>query len=167
MAKTLYLMRHAKSGWTDMSQSDFDRPLNKRGQRDAPEMGRRLKKRDVKPEIILCSPAQRSRQTLEQLIREFGGTMKTVQFDDRIYEADPDTLLDVIRSLPEAFASAMVIGHNPSMGRLANQLSDVRIEQMPTCAVATLELPSSRWKDTGTQTARLLHFDYPKRRPEG
>ena len=161
MARILYLMRHAKSGWTDKNQSDFDRPLNNRGQHDAPELGRRLKNRGTKPEIILCSPAQRTRQTAERLIREFGGNLGDVQFDDRIYEADPDTLLELIRALPDTCAAAMLIGHNPSMGWLANQLSDVRIEQMPTCAVATLELPSSSWQDTGTATAQLLDFDYP------
>jgi phosphohistidine phosphatase len=167
MTKTLYLMRHAKSSWGDMTLGDFDRPLNERGQRDAPEMGRRLKKRDVKPEIILCSPARRTHQTVERLIRELGGTMKAVQFDDRIYEADPETLLELIRSLPDTCSSAMLIGHNPSMGWLVNHLSDVRIEKMPTCAVATLELPSPNWKNTGTETARLLEFDYPKRMTDG
>ena len=163
MPKTLYLMRHAKSSWADMSLGDFDRPLNQRGQRDAPEMSRRLKKQGVKPEIILCSPAKRTRETLERLISELGGTMKAVQFDDRIYEADTKTLLELIHDLPDTCSSAMLIGHNPSMGWLVNQLSDVRTEKMPTCAVATIELPSSSWKDTGTETARLIDFDYPKR----
>ena len=150
-----------------MRLGDFDRPLNQRGLHDAPEMGRRLQQRGVHPEIILCSPAQRTRQTAELLIREVGGTMDGVQFDDRIYEADPDTLLDLIRSLPDTCASAMLIGHNPSMGWLANQLSDVGIEQMPTCAVAALEMPSSSWKEAGAEPARLLDFDYPKRITDG
>ncbi len=167
MTKTLYLMRHAKAGWMDMHLGDFDRSLTQRGLRDAPEMGQRLKKRGVRPEIILCSPAQRTRQTAELLIKEFGGTIDKVQFDDRIYEADPDTLLDLIRSLPETCSSVMLIGHNPSIGWLANQLSDVQIEQMPTCAIATLELPSSNWKDMGKEAARLLDLDHPSRDAKG
>ena len=163
MAKTLYLVRHAKSSWGDMTLGDFDRPLNKRGQRDAPEMGRRLKKRGVLPDIILCSPAQRARQTAELLLRELGGSMDGVQFDERIYEASMATLLDLIRSLPAACAAAMVIGHNPSIGWLANQFSGYRIEKMPTCAVAAFELPSFSWRDMGAGTARLLDFDCPKR----
>ena len=161
MAKTLYLMRHAKAASPDMQQGDFDRTLNERGLHDAAEMGRRLQQRGVKPEIILCSPAQRTRQTAERLIREFGGTMDVVQFDDRIYENTTDTLLDLIRMLPEACASAMVIGHNPSIGWLANQLSRYQIETMPSCAVASFELPSFQWRDLGRTPSRLLDFDYP------
>jgi phosphohistidine phosphatase len=167
MAKTLYLVRHAKASWPDMSCSDFDRSLNKRGLHDAPEMGRRLQERGVYPDIILCSPARRTRQTAELLIQEFGGTMEVVQFDDRIYEASIDTLLDLIRLLPAACASAMVIGHNPSIGWLANQLSGYQIETMPTCSVATFELPSFNWRDIGRAPSRLLDFDYPKLHANG
>jgi phosphohistidine phosphatase len=167
MTKTLYLVRHAKSGWMSMHHGDFDRTLNQRGLHEAREMGQRLKKRGASPEIILCSPAKRARQTAELLIQEFGDPMDIVQFDDRIYEASVDTLLDLIRSLPDTCASAMLIGHNPSIGGLANQLSDVGIEQMPTCAIATLELPSSNWKHTGKEAARLLDFDHPNRDANG
>lgn len=163
MTKTLYLVRHAKSGWTNMHLGDFNRTLNQRGLRDAPEMGQRLQKRGLKPEIILCSPAQRARQTAELFIKAFGGTMDGVHFDDRIYEADHKTLLTLIRLLPETCSSAMLIGHNPSIGWAANQLSDVGIEQMPTCAIATIELSSSRWKDMGKEATRLLDFDHPRR----
>ena len=161
MAKTLYLMRHAKAALPVMQYGDLDRTLNQRGLHDATEMGRKLQKRGGKPEIILCSPAQRTRQTAERLIGEFGGTMNVVQFDDRIYEASIDTLLNLIRLLPEACASAMVIGHNPSIGWLANQLSRYQIETMPSCAVASFELPSFSWKDMGPGNTRLLDFDYP------
>jgi phosphohistidine phosphatase len=167
VAKTLYLVRHAKSGWTDFGQSDFDRSLSQRGRRDAPLMGQRLKERGANPAIILCSPAQRTRQTAELLTREFGESMNPVQFDDRIYEATTGTLLDLIRSLPETCASAMIIGHNPSIGCLANQLSEVRIELMPACAVASFELSTSSWRDMGKAAIRLLDFDHPKRNAKG
>jgi phosphohistidine phosphatase len=163
MAKTLYLMRHAKAAAPDMQQSDPDRALNERGLHDAAEMGQRLQKLGVKPEVILCSPAKRTRQTVELLMKELGGTMDVVQFDERIYEASTDTLLDLIRLLPEAYASAMVIGHNPSIGWLANQLSRYQIETMPSCAVATFELPSFSWRDLGRTPSRLLAFDVPQK----
>jgi phosphohistidine phosphatase len=167
MAKTLYLVRHAKASWPDMHLGDFARTLNQRGLRDAPEMGQRLQKRGVKPEIILCSPAKRARQTAELLLKEFGDSMDGVHFDDRIYEADPGTLLNLVRSIPDACSSAMLIGHNPSIGWVANQLSDVHIEQMPTCAIASLGLPSSKWKDIGKEATRLLDFDYPTPHAKG
>ena len=77
--------------------------------------------------------------------------------------ADSETLLELIRSLPDSCCSAMLIGHNPSIGWLVNQLADARIENMPTCAVATIELPGERWDETGSSTGRLLDFDYPKK----
>ena len=162
MAKTLYRMRHAKAASPDMQHGDFDRTLNERGLHDAAEMGRRLKKRGARPDIILCSPAKRARQTAERLIGEFGGTLDVVQFDDRIYEASIETLLELIRSLPEACASAMIIGHNPSIGWLANQLSRYQIETMPSCSVAAFELASFSWRDMGPGNARLLDFDAPQ-----
>jgi len=163
MAKTLYLVRHANSSWAEMHLSDFDRPLNKRGLHDAPMMGNRLRKRGVKPEIILCSPAERTRQTAELLIREFGGTMEMVQFDDRIYEASPETLLELIRTLPDTCSSAMLIGHNPSIGYLVHQLSETGIERMPTCAIANLEVETGNWKNIDSCPIRLVDFYYPKR----
>ena len=115
MAKSLYLVRHAKSSWTDTGLGDFDRPLNKRGLRDAPEMGRRLNLRNVHPEIILCSPARRTRETLDLLI---GKTAGNVHFKQAIYEASDQTLLSLVRTLPDSCTSAMLIGHNPAMGWL-------------------------------------------------
>ena len=159
MAKTLYLMRHAKAESPGMQQGDFERPLNKHGLHDAQEMGQRLKERGASPDIILCSPAKRARQTAERLIGELGGAMETVQFDDRIYENTIDILLNLIRGLPEGCASAMVIGHNPSIGWLANQLSGYQVATMPTCAVATFELPSFSWRDLGRTPSRLLDFN--------
>lgn len=163
MTKTLYLVRHAKSSWTDMGHGDFNRPLNNRGLHDAPIIGKRLKDRKILPEIILCSPAQRARQTAGWLLREMGGSMDAVQFDENIYEASVGTLLDLIRNLPDSSASAMIIGHNPSMGWLANQLADCHIDRMPTCAVATIELKTNHWGDAGACASRLLDFDYPKK----
>ncbi len=162
MAKTLYLVRHAKSGWTDMRLSDFDRPINQRGLHDAPEMGRRLRQRGVSPEVILCSPAQRARQTAELLVEAFGGSLEAVQFDDRIYEASNGTLLNIIQSLPDTCSSVMVIGHNPAIGYLVHQFSDTGIERMPTCAIATLQHQSQTWNDFGRDSVRLVDFDYPK-----
>jgi phosphohistidine phosphatase len=162
MPKTLYLVRHAKSSWAEAGLGDYARPLNQRGLRDAQEMGQRLKARKVYPDLILCSPAKRTRETLDQLIQEIGGPMDIVRFDESIYEASAETLLNLAQSLPEPCASAMFIGHNPSIGRLANQLSDAHIERMPTCAIATLGIASHHWRDIGSCPTRLLAFDSPK-----
>lgn len=163
MAKTLYLVRHAKSSWSDINVSDFDRPLNKRGLHDAPMMGKRLKHRNVKPDIILCSPAKRTRQTVEFVLQEIGGSIDSVQFDENIYEASTGTLLSLIKALPDACTSAMLIGHNPSMHELAHRLSDVNIGRMPTCAIATIDLAIDRWREIDACTKRLVDFDCPKK----
>lgn len=156
MSKTLHLVRHAKSDW-NTGANDFDRPLNKRGRRDAPEMGRRLRERGALPGIIVCSPAQRAMETLELL--DLG--IKTV-FEEGIYEASTGDLLEIVQKLDDGYASAMLIGHNPAMTWLASLLSGVRIGNMPTCAVATIEIETDHWKNTGSRPARLLDFDFPK-----
>ncbi len=165
MAKTLYLVRHAKSSWAEKHLNDFDRPLNTRGLQDAPMMGKRLHARGVQPDFILCSTALRTRETCNLLTREMGLSMEAVEFNDRIYEAPTGTLLQLIQALQDTCSSAMIIGHNPSIGWLANTLSDVRIDRMPTCAIASLSMDTSHWKDVGMCAGRLLDFDYPKREP--
>jgi phosphohistidine phosphatase len=157
MPKTLYLVRHAKSDW-HAGKSDFDRPLNKRGLSDAPEMGRRLKVRGQLPDLVVCSPAKRAFQTLELL--DLG--VETL-FDETIYEASTGDLLGIVQALDDRHGSAMLIGHNPSMTWLAVMLSGVRIDGMPTCAIATIELDSNHWKMAGACPAKLVDLDFPKK----
>jgi len=157
--KTLYLMRHAESSWSGTDLSDFDRTLNERGFRDAPAMGRRLKARGTLPEIILCSSAKRAMQTLETM--DIG--IEDVVFDERIYEASKGALLNTIQVLENRYSSAMLIGHNPAMTWLANQLSGTRIDTMPTCAIATIELDSTHWGNAASCPVKLLNFDYPEK----
>lgn len=158
MAKTLYLVRHAKSDWST-GKADFNRPLNKRGRRDAPEMGRRLKTRSGIPELIVCSPAERARQTLELL--DLG---TDAVFNENIYEASAGDLLETIHSLDDRYGSAMLIGHNPSMAWLASELTGEHLEHMPTCTIATIELDCDRWSDISLGPAKLIDLDYPKKK---
>ena len=148
MPKTLYLVRHAKSDW-NTGETDFDRPLNKRGLRDAPEMGRRLKDRGDVPELIVCSTAKRAQQTLAAL--DLG--VANVIHEPRIYEASTGDLLELVQKLDDSVDAAMLIGHNPSMTWLASMLSGVRIEGMPTCSVATIVRDTNRWEAAGAMAA--------------
>ena len=159
MAKTLYLMRHAKSDWNHPELSDFERPLNKRGLRDAPEMGRRLKEKDLIPELILCSPAERTRQTLDLL--DLG--VKHIIFNESIYEAYTETLLHIVQSIDDRYDSALILGHNPAMSWLASGLSGVRIGNMPTCAIAEISLQTDQWNKADSCPAELKSLDYPKK----
>jgi phosphohistidine phosphatase len=158
MPKMLYLVRHAKSDW-DNDLADFNRPLNKRGFRDAPEMGRRLKARGTLPQQIICSPAKRAFQTLEHL--DLG--VEDVRFEDSIYEASTETLFRIIQSLEDASDSVMLIGHNPAMTWLASHLTQSVIPNLPTCSIVTLELPSNHWNEVGKDPLKLQHLDYPKK----
>ncbi|MDH3981560.1 MAG: histidine phosphatase family protein [Kiritimatiellaceae bacterium] len=161
MPKTLYLVRHAKSSWAENEQPDFERPLNHRGLRDAQKMGQRLKEQNAWPEIIVCSPATRAVQTLENLNLE----IENVVFNKTVYEAEAVTLLTLIQSLDDQYESAMLIGHNPAITGLAGTLSGTRIENMPACAIATIQLTFNHWKKTGIRPAKLLNIDCPMNRP--
>jgi phosphohistidine phosphatase len=163
MPKTLYLVRHAKSSWVNPSYTDFDRPLNDRGQRDAPVMGRRLKEKGQRPEIIICSPARRAVETLDLLNAELGVPADSIFMQKRIYEASTETLLNIIQSLEDSNDSAMVVGHNPSMTWLASQLANTHIQNLPTCSIVTIQLDSNHWKEAGICPGELLDHDYPKR----
>lgn len=156
MPKTLYLVRHAKSDWHS-GETDFERTLNKRGLRDAQEMGQRLKNSGSLPERILCSPAKRAVQTLERL--DLG--IETIAFKENIYEASTGDLLNLVQSVDDSCNAAMLIGHNPAMTWLATMLSGVGIQGMPPCSVITIQLDSNHWKSAGACPAELLNFDHP------
>ena len=161
-SKTLYLVRHAKSGWTDSSQRDFDRILNEQGNRDAADMGQRLQKNCIHPDIIICSPAWRAVQTLEHLAPCMNIPIVDVLYNKSIYEAATSTLLEIIQKLDDPYSSAMMIGHNPAMSWLINHLTGENISNMPTCSIATISIPSIHWKDAGSVTSTLFNFDYPQ-----
>jgi phosphohistidine phosphatase len=158
-AKILYLVRHAKSSWNHPELTDFERPLNKRGLHDAPEMGRRMKARGALPEIIICSPAARARETLERMALD----VKNVVYDASVYSAAPGELLNTVRAIQNRYRSAMLIGHNPAMTLLAGSLSGQPIDNMPTCAVTTLRLHCEQWSNAGSCAAERIDFDYPKK----
>jgi phosphohistidine phosphatase len=159
---TLVLVRHAKSEWGDGSSPvpDAERPLNDRGMRDAPVMARRLADADVRPEIILSSPAIRARTTAEAFSAEFD---VAVNLDPRLYGASAETILTVLAK-PRA-RSVVVVAHDPGMSVLAAQLSDYGIDHMPTCAVAVFEWDETEWDAALTRPPASWSFDAPKQAP--
>jgi phosphohistidine phosphatase len=160
--KTLYLVRHAKSSWEHPGLSDFERPLNDRGKRDAPRMGKRLRKRNILPAIILTSTARRARSTAKKIAREIGYDLHALRFVQELYHADPETLLKAVHSLPESAQSAMLVGHNPGLTDFVNEYIDVRIDNIPTCGIVAATFHADSWKDLGGEKGKLLFFDYPK-----
>ena len=159
MQKKLFLLRHAKSSWKDINQIDFDRPLNRRGNHDAPIMGKRIQLKHKCPEKILCSTALRARQTLTNLRLDSA----EITFDDSIYQAVPKDLLNIIKKQEQQFNSLMLVGHNPSITMLASYLLKVHLEDMPTCSLYILTFDTVFWKDIEHCSIAIEDYDYPKK----
>ena len=160
--KTLVLVRHAKSSWKDASLPDRERPLNRRGKRDAPEMGRRLADLGGVPDLILSSPATRAMETARIIAEKVGHPADAIRGDERIYEAGPAEILDVIRELDDALERVFLFGHNPGLTQLVNELSEPIVDNVPTCGVVELRLAIDRWADVARTTARRGAFLTPK-----
>jgi phosphohistidine phosphatase len=143
--KTVLLMRHAKSSWKDSEMADYDRPLNKRGKRDAPRMGRLIRDEGLLPDVILSSGALRARMTAESVADQCEYTGEIVTLDE-LYGADAHTLLEVLYKLPEEYASVLMIAHNPGVEELVEALTG-KFRRMTTAALAYLVLPVQLWQD--------------------
>jgi phosphohistidine phosphatase len=156
--KMLFLVRHAKSSKDDPALPDKDRPLNDRGERDAPKMGERLAKREVKPDLILSSPAKRAFRTAQVIARKLNYKPQDIVLDERLYAAGADDLLNVIRELGSKPTTVMLFGHNPELTELAHRLSGT-ITHLPTSAVAEFSFDAKSWSTTGMDrpTSVVLH----------
>ena len=159
----LLICRHAKSSWQDAGLNDFDRPLNKRGERDAPEMGRRLALQGVRPELIMTSPAVRALSTALHYARELGLPPERIRPDPAQYAASVPELLGSIRAADSGVGTLMLVGHNPESTGLANVLGGLSIENIPTCGIVALAFPRGAWADLTAGSGTLLFFDYPKK----
>jgi phosphohistidine phosphatase len=162
---TLYLLRHAKSSWSDPALADHERPLAQRGRRDAKRIAEHLVRLGIEPELVLCSSAERTLETLELLRPALGGS--TVRHEARLYAAPVEALIELVRVLPHDVASAMLIGHNPGLQELALFLTSPSVERerleakFPTAALATVELRVP-WSRLSRANAELTGFVVPK-----
>jgi|WetSurMetagenome_2_1015567.scaffolds.fasta_scaffold106533_2 phosphohistidine phosphatase len=160
--KTLYLVRHAKSSWKDSDTDDRERPLNKRGEHDAPVIGKHLKKINVKPSIIISSPAKRALSTAKIFTSEIDYEKKKIIIDENIYLATPEELSALIDKLSNDLNSVMIVGHNPGITEFLNYLCKENIDNMPTCSVACIEFQTDNWSNICDQKGKLKFFEYPK-----
>jgi phosphohistidine phosphatase len=158
--KTLYVLRHAKSSWDNAGLADFDRPLNGRGKIAAPFMGQVLEEYEFEPGIILSSPAVRARETA-RLVKEAAALDAEIKYNERIYEASPQTLLQIAASLDDRFTSAMIVGHNPGMEGFVRVLTG-RLESMPTASLAVIDLDVMGWEQIGAGVGKLRRIIRPK-----
>jgi phosphohistidine phosphatase len=161
--KTLLLVRHAKSSWDDTSLSDFDRPLNERGKADAPKMGKRLRKNNVKIDAFISSPAKRAKKTAECFIKEYDRNPEEIILISSLYDASVSDFNAAIKTISDKYKSAALFSHNPGITSLANELiSGADIDNMPTGSVFAVKADIEKWKDFSKAKKEFLFFDYPK-----
>jgi phosphohistidine phosphatase len=165
--KRVYLLRHAKSSWKDRSLADRDRPLAGRGRRAAKAVARHLEAEAIRPDLVLCSPARRARETLERVEGAFGDEVEA-RVEDALYGATETELLARLERLPEEVGSVMLIGHNPGLEELASALASegaglARMrEKYPTAALATIDLPTDRWSAIERGSGELVGYVRPR-----
>ena len=164
--KRVYLLRHAKSAWDDPTLRDRDRPLAPRGRKAAKRMGRWARKHDVRPQLVVCSSAVRARETLQRMLPALGEPEVWVEVT--LYAASADTLLERIGAFPDEVDDAMLVGHNPGVMDLVlllarpGSLRDRASENVPTGALAVLDLDVHRWPDVSAGAATLRRFVVPR-----
>jgi len=160
--KTLLLVRHAKSSWEEPGVQDIDRPLNERGKQDAPEMAKRLKDKKIDIDLFVSSPAKRARRTAKFFAEEFDVKKGDIVLEEELYLASPSSFMNVINGLEKKYDTVALFAHNPGITELANQLTAVRIDNMPTCSVFAVQADTESWKHFESAEKNFLFFDYPK-----
>jgi phosphohistidine phosphatase len=161
--KRLFLIRHAKSSWDNPNLPDIKRPLNDRGQRDAPRMAKRLKEKEITPDFMITSPAVRAMATAEALADILRYTQSKIKTDSDLYHADEDTLLRVVQNLSDKYDTVMLFGHNPGLTDFAERLTNVLIRNIPTCGIVACSFLISSWREVNWGKAKLDFFDFPKK----
>lgn len=167
---TLSLLRHAKSNWDDATLDDFDRPLSKRGANAAPEMGRAIRELKLKPDLVLCSAAVRTRATVALVLLELGPPPPEVRYDEALYLASPKEMLSHIRKIENKVRNVLLVGHNPGMHALALELiGAAKREDMaqlatkfPTAALANITFELDNWRDVKAGLGHLVVFMTPR-----
>lgn len=163
--KQLLLVRHAKSSWDNPSLPDFARPLNERGLKDAPKVGKYLYQKGVKPDALISSPANRAHTTATLIAQELHYPIEkiTTNFKLYVFSYDVSDVLPVITGLPDTYNFVMLFGHNPTFTELANYFTHRHFpDENPTCSVVALEFNTPHWQLASPQNARLMWHVFPK-----
>ncbi len=160
--KILTLVRHAKSSWQDSNLSDRERPLNERGEHDAPMMGKRIVAAGIRPSLILSSPAVRAWSTAKIIAQEIGYPREFLQRENSLYLASLDNIIDVLIAQDAEFNSVMIVGHNPGLTTFANYLSPGLTDNLATAGVVSVGFKQDDWDLHSAPKTELLSYDYPK-----
>lgn len=160
--KTLILIRHAKSSWEDAGLSDFERPLNDRGKRDAPLMADRLHERGIKIDAFISSPAKRAKKTAEHFAKRYKKEGGDLVLKTELYMAGEKTFLNLLEKLDDRIETVAVFSHNPGITDFANSLADASIDNIPTCGIFAVSIDAKKWSKVKEAEKKFLFFDYPK-----
>ena len=160
--KIVTLLRHAKSSWKDTGLTDYDRPLNKRGEHDASMMAARIQQAGIRPSLILSSPAVRVWATAKEMARQLAYPIEFLQRDERLYHAGLQRIIDVLSRQDDSFNSIMIVGHNPGLTEFANYLVPGLTHNIPTSGVVSVQVDTEDWNLDTVKNAELVLYDYPK-----
>jgi phosphohistidine phosphatase len=163
--KKLVLIRHAKSSWEDEKLADFERPLNKRGKKDAPFMGDIIKETVGKPQLIISSPAKRAFSTAKKIAKSLNYSKSEIKTDLKIYHAEDTELIRIIKKISDKYDFVALVGHNPSITEVANILGDSQIINVPTAGVVVMEFDLNLWEEIKIKSGKVITFEYPKKHP--
>lgn len=156
-------IRHAKSSWDDPLMNDFDRPLNERGKKDAPQMAGYLLNKMVPIDSFISSPAKRARKTAALFAKEFGIAEDVIQLKSELYLPDDNAFLHTIETTFDKFSHLAIFSHNPGITNFVNTLTtQIRVDDMPTCGIFGIKTPADHWKDFKNAEKEFWFFDYPK-----
>lgn len=166
--KTLYVIRHAKSSWDVKTLDDIERPLNERGKRDAPRMAKRLKEKDIHPNLLITSPARRCTSTAKKIAKVLKYPKDAIKVVDKLYHADEDVILEVLNKLKDKHNVVLIFGHNPGLTDFVNSImsEELDIDNVPTCGVVAFQFQAEHWEQVTWGTGKMLFFDYPKSRED-
>lgn len=160
--KRIYVVRHAKSSWSDSRLSDIHRPLNERGKKDAPFMGKICASKGYIPDLLVSSNAKRASSTAKAFCKALGLDKSKLSYDKSLYHASEDAYINVCYGLDDKINAIMMFGHNPGITYLANSITLDYIDNVPTCGVLVIDATINSWRDLDFTNCKLKDFLYPK-----
>ncbi len=160
--KSVIIIRHAKSSWDNPEQPDFERPLNERGKRDAPQMAQRLLDKKISIDAFISSPARRAKKTASIFIEQYGLSPDGLILVPNLYHAGPSDFYQAIAQAPAAAKTIALFSHNPGITEFVNQLTNTKVDEMPTCAIFAVKANIRDWPAFKDASKEFWFFDYPK-----
>lgn len=161
--KKIFLVRHAKSSWINNSITDYERPLNERGERDAPFMANLLFKKEKNIDIIVTSGANRALSTAKVFQKVYSFNEENIFIDKNIYQSTLEGLFNIIKNIDDTYSKVLFIGHNPGLTLISNYLSGRELFNIPTCGIVELNYKRESWKDVTKKSFDFVSFEFPKK----